>query len=195
MSRVQIPKKVKDTVLDEFNHRCAICGCDRPHVHHIDEDATNNEIINLIPLCPNHHLSDQHNPTRKIDIEKLKLFRRHKDPAILLPEFHPIFTRSKFLKDIESNYEDINDLEERSESLIKFVSVLNMGEFYGSELRHKIGYVRANISIMAGKDENGLSAIEKHRKKYRDKLIENRDESEALLVELLRYQKWEWPNN
>ena len=36
--------------------RCAICGFDRiVAIHHIDEDHSNNDPINLIPLCPNHH--------------------------------------------------------------------------------------------------------------------------------------------
>ena len=32
------------------------CGYDKiVHVHHIDEDHYNNDINNLLPLCPNHH--------------------------------------------------------------------------------------------------------------------------------------------
>tara|TARA_B110000858_G_C17356748_1_gene273467 strand:- start:91 stop:492 length:402 start_codon:yes stop_codon:yes gene_type:complete len=35
---------------------CAICGFDKiVAVHHIDEDKKNNNVKNLIPLCPNHH--------------------------------------------------------------------------------------------------------------------------------------------
>ena len=47
MTRENIPKKTKEALLDEYDHRCAICGGDRPHVHHIDENPSNNEI-----LCP-----------------------------------------------------------------------------------------------------------------------------------------------
>ncbi len=64
--RVSIPKAVRDKILAEFNHRCAVCGADRPHIDHIDEDPSNNEPMNLLPLCPNCHLTDKHNPTSKI---------------------------------------------------------------------------------------------------------------------------------
>jgi hypothetical protein len=81
--RIAIPKQIREQVLVEFNHRCAVCGADRPQVHHIDEDPSNNEPLNLLPLCPNCHLIDQHNPTGGMEIPKLLLFRRFKDPAIL----------------------------------------------------------------------------------------------------------------
>ena len=35
---------------------CKICGFDKVvHIHHIDEDKSNNSIENLVALCPNHH--------------------------------------------------------------------------------------------------------------------------------------------
>src|SRR5689334_6368420 len=91
--RVKIPKPTADAVLKEFNHLCAVCGETSPQLHHIDENPANNDPLNLLPLCPNHHLSDQHNPTAKIDPGILALFRRHKDPTILTPEFDPFFRR------------------------------------------------------------------------------------------------------
>ena len=50
--RISIPTKISDKVLKEFNHRCAKCGTDNPHLHHIDENPSNNDPLNLIPLCP-----------------------------------------------------------------------------------------------------------------------------------------------
>src|SRR5215217_4223395 len=50
-TRLHIPKVTRDGVLAEFNHRCAICGADKPQVHHIDENPSNNDPTNLIPLC------------------------------------------------------------------------------------------------------------------------------------------------
>ncbi len=40
------------------NHKkeCVVCGFDKiVAVHHIDENKKNNNLSNLIPLCPNHH--------------------------------------------------------------------------------------------------------------------------------------------
>ena len=57
--RPGVPKTVKEAVLKEYNHLCSICGAPRPQVHHIDEDNANNDPLNLLPLCPNHHLRPQ----------------------------------------------------------------------------------------------------------------------------------------
>lgn len=192
MTREAIPKKLKDALLDEYDHRCAVCGGDRPHVHHIDEDAGNNELQNLLPLCPNCHLRDQHNPTRKIDIPKLQLFRKFKDPSILKPQFHPIYMRQIFLAAVERGDESTSELEAQAAELIEFVSALEMGEFYSKRLTELIGPLRRAfiMSLGGGPDP----AYERQRRAangdYCDKLISNRDSAQALLVELLRYQSW-----
>lgn len=95
-----VPAKTRDQILREFNHRCAKCGTDRPHLHHIDEDPSHNDQMNLIPLCPNCHLTDQHNPTQSIEPDRLRQFRQYKDPTILTPEFHVVFRRMRFLSRI-----------------------------------------------------------------------------------------------
>lgn len=128
VTRHAIPVKVRNALLNEFDHRCAICSGERPHVHHIDEDASNNVIENLLPLCPNCHLRDQHSPTRRIEVQKLQLFRRHKDPAILLPQFHPLYVRQAFLTDIEPGDGDVTGLEAQATELIEFISDLEMGK-------------------------------------------------------------------
>lgn len=36
--------------------KCIICGEDKIiHIHHLDGDKNNNDVKNLIPLCPTHH--------------------------------------------------------------------------------------------------------------------------------------------
>ena len=40
----------------EWEEKCVICGFDKIiSVHHLDENHKNNDVKNLIPLCPNHH--------------------------------------------------------------------------------------------------------------------------------------------
>lgn len=192
MARESVPKRVKEKVLDEFDHRCAVCASDRPHLHHIDEDATHNVVHNLIPLCPNCHLRDQHNPTRKIDIPKLQLFRKHKDPAILKPQFHPLYTRQLYLDDIELNETSTSELEAQSKELIEFVASFEMGNFYSKRLADLIGPLNRAffVSLGGGPDP----AYEKQRNSanldYRKKLIDNRGSAKFILIELLRYQSW-----
>ena len=192
MSRETLPKKIKETLLDEYDHRCAVCGGDRPHVHHIDEDSSHNELSNLLPLCPNCHLRDQHNPTRKIDIPKLRLFRTHKDPAILKPQFHPIYLRQVFLEDVSQNEEPVRDLERQAKELIEFAQSLEMGEFYGKRLGEQIAPLRRMTVLSLGGGPDPRVEIERREanRDYRARLLANREAAQYLLVELLRYQPW-----
>ena len=39
-----------------WERKCIICGFDKVvDVHHLDENHNNNDVRNLVPLCPNHH--------------------------------------------------------------------------------------------------------------------------------------------
>lgn len=41
---------------DTHEKKCIVCGEDKiVAVHHYDENHNNNDIYNLIPLCPTHH--------------------------------------------------------------------------------------------------------------------------------------------
>ena len=43
-------------VYKEITKKCLICGFNKViDLHHLDEDHNNNNIENLIGLCPNHH--------------------------------------------------------------------------------------------------------------------------------------------
>lgn len=192
MGREIIPKRMRDALLDEYDHRCAVCGGDRPQIHHIDEDASHNELSNLLPLCPNCHLRDQHNPTRKIDIPKLRLFRTHKDPAILKPQFHPIYLRQRFLEHVEPGDEPIGELESQASELIEFVEALEMGAFYGKRLGELVAPLRRAfiLSISQGPDPRYEAQVREKNRDYRHKLHTNCKTAQGLLVELLRYQDW-----
>lgn len=69
-TRINPPKPIRDQVLKEYHHRCAIRGEDNPQIHHIDEDPSNNDPLNLLPLCPNCH-SAIHDPLNPIEIGRL----------------------------------------------------------------------------------------------------------------------------
>lgn len=192
MTRETIPKKIREALLDEYDHRCAVCGGDRPQVHHIDEDASNNDLTNLLPLCPNCHLRDQHNPTRKIDVPKLKLFRAYKDPAILKPQFHPIYVRQLFLDTVVLSEDVVDQLEGQANELIEFIQSLEMGEFYAKRLTELIGPLRRAffMSLGSGPDLRYEQQRREANRDYRQHLVTNREPARALIVELLRYQGW-----
>jgi hypothetical protein len=190
--RTEIPKAIREKVLNEFNHRCAMCGKDRPHIHHIDDDNSNNAEANLIPLCPNHHLIDQHNPTESIDPRKLQIFRRFKDPTILSPKFEPLFKRMRFIFDIEDALFDRGRIEKAALELISFVHYLEMGGFYGQRLNELISPPSTGGFILSlnGSEEQRKEAIKQYDAEYRDKLLLNKDQMLTLITELLRFQRW-----
>lgn len=191
--RVAIPTATKNQVLEEFRHRCAICGADKPHLHHIDENPQNNDPFNILPLCPNCHLTDQHNPTERIPAEILRLFRKFKSPAILSPQFRPLFARLRFLSDVVE-VSDAGELEASAVELASFVTSLEMGDFYGSKIRDLTKRVRVHVVMFdLGRGvmtQESKMYSEKKDSEFREALMQHRDEVVALCVELLRYQKW-----
>lgn len=191
--RVAAPAKVRETVLKEYNHRCAVCGANQPHIHHIDEDPSNNDPENLLPLCPNCHLSDQHNPTVSVGPVLLALFRKHKDPTILLPQFLPLYSRVTFLLDVEPGDGPTDDLEAQVRELIGFVAALEMGDFYAGKMRQLLNKHRGAYITVLGDLASEARTREAHRinrSKYRDQLCANVGEVIATVVELLRFQSW-----
>jgi hypothetical protein len=169
MARKKTPKSIREAVLGEYNHRCAVCGGDRPQIHHIDEDHSNNDPLNLLPLCPNCHLTDQHNPTAKIPIGILKLFRKYKDPAILTPQFQPLFNRMPWLCRPKTRVDSPPGtiLDRSREDFRRFINCLNMGNYYGREIDNAM-----DSSASAGPEK-----------------------AEQLTIEMLRYQEWTEPKS
>ena len=182
--RPSIPKSLRDRVLEEYNHRCAICGADRPHLHHIDENPSNNIDLNLLPLCPNHHLNDQHNPTTKLPVPRLALFRKFKDPQILAPQFAPLFSRVWFLLNPPTalSYAELNGAVV---DLIDFVSHMEMGGYYAKQLHQIIGPANGySYTSGPGEPERTLGALQSAAlERHATRCVE-------LIVEQLRYQRW-----
>jgi hypothetical protein len=213
--RTAISKATRDAVLNEYRHKCAVCGEDRPHLHHIDENPANNDLLNLLPLCPNCHLSDQHNPTARHDPEKLALFRRYKDPAILLPQFQAIFDRLHFFFRFPTGYyqerfsRDLDDL-------LAFIRGMEMGNYYAERLKPMMkvepyeftgdsGWIlavtldeslssEAKAEKMKTVEEEERQRFERERNRWclaqRDTLDVAKDEILRLVVESLRFQRW-----
>jgi hypothetical protein len=188
--RKAIPKAVRDAVLAEYRHRCAICASDRPQLHHIDEDRTNNDPANLIPLCPNCHLTDQHDPTAPVDHDRMRLFRRFKDPAILSEQFVPLWRRCTFIVRAESTPGQV--LSDAAEELCAFVQELEKGAFYANRLKELVGpFAHPHVWLL-----NDMTSRDFQRIRHEDaeldrtRILNSRDEALGLVVELLRYQEW-----
>ncbi len=187
--RVQIPAKVGDRVLKEFNHRCAKCGANNPHLHHIDENPSNNDPLNLIPLCPNCHLVDQHNPTRLVEPGKLRLFRIYKDPTILKPQFHALYARFLFLESSEGLY-SLDELEEKAIELLDFILTMEKGDFY---VRAIGKLILPNDLVIYNESKTRFANPEQKIQRgleYHQELQKAKERVYELIVELLRFQSW-----
>jgi hypothetical protein len=175
----------------EFNHLCAICGKPNPHIHHIDRDHSNNDIENLLPLCPNHHLLDAHSPTDPIDPLKLRLFRKYRDPAILLTQFQPLFRRMRFLLDIDLQDIELKTVAAQALELTDFVSYLEIGGFYREQLDKLIGWnPGAQYQAFDQPPEYYAEIKREQTKKYSAQLEKGIEPAINLIVELLRFQSW-----
>jgi hypothetical protein len=119
----------------------------------------------------------------------MALFRRYKDPVILSPQFEPLFQRFLFL-DVISD-QQTQELKQGAEELVEFVSSLEMGSFYGKRLYDLL--VKPGRWIVTSNDTQ--QEHEERWRKYREGLRKGRDEVQALIVELLRYQNWRVRNS
>lgn len=54
-NRIPIPETVAKEIIYKASNACCICQTPFVQIHHIDDDPTNNDPDNLIPLCLNHH--------------------------------------------------------------------------------------------------------------------------------------------
>lgn len=77
VDRVEIPEKIKNKVILKSSNACCICQTPFVQIHHIDGNPANNEVDNLVALCPNHHtLAHAHsNMFRNLNPSVLKAFR------------------------------------------------------------------------------------------------------------------------
>jgi len=191
-NRQAIPRAVSDAVLREFNHRCAKCGGDKPHLHHIDENPSNNDPLNLIPLCPNHHLTDQHDASNAIPQAKLRLFRRHKHRLILAPQFNSIFKRMTFLEDVKDD-DDPYALEHKAVELADLVSHLPMGQFFSRQIGSALSFDREPWLVISGAppDPKDAERTRREARAYIEKLRSSRRQIEEWIVELLDHQEWQ----
>lgn len=55
MARKPFPKKLKHKLLYDSQYVCAVCQQQACHIHHIDQDHSNNDEENLVVLCSAHH--------------------------------------------------------------------------------------------------------------------------------------------
>lgn len=85
--RISIPKvtKVRSELQKEINSVCPFCPNDDVghfQIHHIDEDPSNNEPINLLLLCPNCHSKITKEDISKQDVIDKKINLRNRESKV-----------------------------------------------------------------------------------------------------------------
>ena len=64
----------RSTCFAKHKKECVICGEDKiVAVHHFDEDRNNNNVENLIPLCPTHH-QYMHSKYKNLILDQVKSY-------------------------------------------------------------------------------------------------------------------------
>lgn len=193
--RPSIPKATQELVLEEYQHRCAIpiCNVAKPQLHHIDLDNTNNDPLNLIPLCPTHHLLGQHGTQPTFTPTLLKFYRIHKHSLILHPRFMSIFKRLEFLENVSSK-SNATEVRKSMGDLIKFIRSQGNGDYYASTIGRLTAYEPfiASVSIPYGGSlpQWYINGMNNEIPQYLEKIQKNRDEVVKLIIEFLDFQNW-----
>lgn len=81
-TRTSIPKenKVRAELQKEVGSNCPFCPSEDVghfHVHHIDEDPSNNDVFNLILICPTCHSKITKGDIAPIDVKEKRLNYSH----------------------------------------------------------------------------------------------------------------------
>ena len=192
--RSTIPRAVRDNVLKQYKYRCVRCDSTDPQVHHIDKDPSNNNALNLVPLCPNCHLNWFHGAATADKARQLAFFRRYNAKASLSPKFLPLLRRLNFLDEV-TEQSNVKELRTASAELVSFVKALAHGDFYARKISRLLAFEPfiASVSIPYGGSlpQWYIAGMNEQDPRHRRKLRSARTAVYDLVAELLTYQDWQ----
>jgi hypothetical protein len=165
-----MPKKIRETVLKEYYHKCAICDASQPapELHHIDENPSNHDSLNILPLCPNCHSSK---PNPRI----LSVFRKYKSSEILSVQFEQLFNKAALIFDL-SDDDYYPGCYSHGADLVAFVRTLKNGKYYAPKIYELIRAI----------PEPDRETPEE----WKAFLKQRHEDIMGLIVELLPFQDW-----
>jgi hypothetical protein len=171
-TRTPILKKTKEAILKEYHHKCAFGHANppQPELHHIDGNPSNNDSLNLLPLCPNCH-----SYISKFDPRILLLFRKYKKNEILATEFKPLFNKVALISEL-SDDDYFSYCFALGKDLVAFVSTLKNGKYYAPKI---------NKLIRAAPEPDPETPEE-----WKASLKQRRENIMELIAELLTFQNW-----
>jgi hypothetical protein len=138
---MSIPSKLKNRLLVEAKHACAICGASRVQIHHIDGNKENNDESNLIVLCANHHDEAEMSKrgrsfTANLTPEQLRLYKKRQKkgvdyylPIPPMPYFaHPYPLQANFTGRLSERKELTEWFTKGFEPMFAYVAIGGMGK-------------------------------------------------------------------
>lgn len=203
-TRRKIPKAVVDKVKQEFHHRCALCRADYCEVHHIDEDPSNNDPDNLIPLCPNCHHGRVHGRGgHRIDAGALRRYRTIGNRFVATPAYDLLLRRTAYITSEQFHEMDWQQIDHAYQDLRSFVADLRFGKYFVEKLDRLMrpasppNLVHATIigpghDVKAQREQQerkSRAVLEEHLAAYKRRLQEVVGEIADVLDEILMAQQ------
>jgi hypothetical protein len=205
--RKRVPLALRTAVAKEFNNECATCGEHAgTQIHHIDENPGNNDALNLIPLCPTCHDIHIHGPSSRVTRPMLRLFRAHKDLALLTQNFRSVQERMAFLETPEAyakaEADELWTLADAMEDLCGFIQLQPKGEYYARRLRKLLRAeepasaldLKIGVQYYDAEPEERAKEMEAEVIEENLRVVTNlksvRADVERLVVEFVRFQDW-----
>lgn len=206
-ARKAVPQRLQSAITKEFNNVCATCGESAgTQVHHIDENPGNNDPLNLIPLCPTCHDIRIHGPSSQVTREMLRIFRAHKDLALLTPNFRSVQDRMAFFeapeKFAKAAADEMWTLADAMEDFCAFIQMQPKGEYYARRLRTLLKAeepagvldLKLGVQYYDSEPEDRAKEVEAEAVEANIRVVKNlnavRSEVERLVVEFVRFQDW-----
>jgi len=109
MARKRVPRKIEHTLFYKCVFVCVICQSASIQIHHIDENSSNNDESNLVPLCSPHH--NEAHTTRKnnanLTTTRIKAFKK------------------KWINDVKKNRENLSTCYGKSQTRLAIWGYIN----------------------------------------------------------------------
>ena len=201
--RKEIPAALATSVKTEFGNRCAMCREPYVTIHHIDENPSNNNRQNLIPLCPNCHHGRVHGyGGNKIDRRALELYRELGTRFAATGAYNLLLKRSAYITSGMFEQLDSDQLSNALDDLLSFVRGLKFGPHFEKKLSRLLRPPRrpGNVYLTFIGDDYDTAAdlrrneaerkarLLEHTKAYKAQLDEAKADVAAVLDEILLAQ-------
>jgi hypothetical protein len=130
MARTAIPQKTKLKIMYDSQYVCVVCQERGSHIHHIDQNNSNNDDKNLVLLCTGHH--DEAHTKHQLS--------QNLSPTVLLD------AKNKWLSEVQNNREISSTLSGQKEITLGH-PIASIGLAWGYINHKRVGQI-ANLEVL-----------------------------------------------